>query len=594
MWCLTAYTGDPDYTGFFGITCPSIIATWDGTMWFPRVPMSGDTVIIAADYDTSIEGNIQGNTIEVQTGMTLTVSDNTFIQAQGDITVNGTLEVANAGSVVQVDPTATTINNGTINVNKTTPSLEARDFILLSSPLTAETNGGVLGGSNRVFSIIPENFIPNTDPSLSGVVANFLDDDGDYLDNLERDNPDQPTDATGVDNILNPGQGYLVFPQATNATGATIFDHTYTQGSFNNGDIVAPIHYNGPATANNFNLIGNPYPSAIDTDMLIATNTAINEVYFWEHITMPNETLPGFNPQNFSMDDVSVRNAMMGVAAVNGGTAPGQYMASGQGFGILANQAAAGTDVTFTNAMRVNGNNNTPRSSDQDNRLWVRLDSETYTSQSITGIGFVPEATPAFDLGYDSNRLATTISLFSTSQDGEQLSIQGREVFNPTMQISLGFQTLIAGAENYTISIDQLEGVALTQNDIYLIDNVSGVTTNLKETSYTFASSETLQEDRFTLVFQEREVLSTQENSLENNLSLYPNPAQGQIQLNYAGSQALNSLVITDVLGKRVQEMSLNDFNGTQTIDVSKLQSGLYFFSVTSEQNTSTMRVIIK
>ena len=89
-------------------------------------------------------------------------------------------------------------------------------------------------------------------------------------------------------------------------------------------------------------------------------------------------------------------------------------------------------------------------------------------------------------------------------------------------------------------------------------------------------------------------ILNTQENILENNLSLYPNPARGQIQLNYSGAQALNNLVITDVLGKRVQEMSLNDFNGTQTIDVSKLQSGLYFFSVTSEQNTSTMRVIIK
>ena len=108
--------------------------------------------------------------------------------------------------------------------------------------------------------------------------------------------------------------------------------------------------------------------------MLIANNTVINEVYFWEHITAPDENLPGFNTQNFSMDDVSVRNAMMGVAAVNGGMAPGQYMPSGQGFGILANQAAAGTDVTFTNAMRVNGNNNTPRSSDQDNRLWIRLD----------------------------------------------------------------------------------------------------------------------------------------------------------------------------------------------------------------------------
>jgi len=72
-------------------------------------------------------------------------------------------------------------------------------------------------------------------------------------------------------------------------------------------------------------------------------------------------------------------------------------------------------------------------------------------------------------------------------------------------------------------------------------------------------------------------ILNTQENILENNLSLYPNPARGQIQLNYSGAQALNNLVITDVLGKRVQGMSLNDFNGTQTIDVSKEKPRILF-----------------
>ena len=105
---LTAYTGDASYTGFFDIICPSIIATWDGTMWSPNAPTQNDMAIIAGDYDTAIEGSLDVSTIEIQTGMALTVADNTFIQAQGDITVNGTLEVANAGSVVQVDPIATT------------------------------------------------------------------------------------------------------------------------------------------------------------------------------------------------------------------------------------------------------------------------------------------------------------------------------------------------------------------------------------------------------------------------------------------------------------------------------------------------------
>jgi len=55
--------------------------------------------------------------------------------------------------------------------------------------------------------------------------------------------------------------------------------------------------------------------------------------------------------------------------------------------------------------------------------------------------------------------LVTTISLFSTLETGEHLSTQGRELFNSNMEIELGFQTLIPETENYTISIDRLEGV---------------------------------------------------------------------------------------------------------------------------------------
>ncbi len=573
-----------------------VIATWNGADWSPRIPTPEDTAVLAADYHTAIDGNLEVNALEVQDGATLTVADNTFVQTQGAITVNqnGTIDIANAGSIVQTGTSAATINNGIIMVNKTTPDLNPSNFIVLSSPMSAETNGGAWGDSSRVFSIIPENFTPNTNEHLEGVVGNFIDNNGDYLDDLERNDLNLLGDATGLDNILNPAQGYIVFPQDSNDANSTVFDHTYTQGTLNGGDITIPIHYNGPTSENNFNLLGNPYPSAIDIDLLITDNSAINEVYFWGHTTTPNEINLEFDPQDFSMDDVSVRNVMMGIAALNGGTTPSKYMSSGQGFGILADQEAAGINVTFTNAMRIANNNSTVRSAELENKLWLRLDSETYTMQSIMGLGFVPEATPAIDPGYDSKRLATTISLFSTSAEaGEQLSIQGRELFDPTMHINLGFQSLISQSEKYTISIDRMEGIGLDQNSILLIDNVLGIVTNLKETAYDFVSSEALQEDRFTLTFNST-VLNTQENSLDNNISIYPNPAQGQIQLTYTGSHLLNNLIITDTLGKRVFEVALNQFNGTQNIDVSKLQVGMYFFTIVGNQNTITKKVLIK
>ena len=228
----------------------------------------------------------------------------------------------------------------------------------------------------------------------------------------------------------------------------------------NSGTIVTPIIYNG-STENNFNVMGNPYPSSIDTDQLIMNNAAINEVYFWEHITPPDPDLPGFNTANFSMDDISIRNLSGSVAAINGGEPPEQFMASGQGFGILAQQSAQGSDLTFSNSLRVT-NTVAVRSPDQDNRLWISITSENYALSSSTLIGFFSQATAAFDPGYDSPTLSTSLNLFSTLDNGQQLAIQGREIFDPSMEISIGFQTLVPELETYTIRIDQLEGIALS------------------------------------------------------------------------------------------------------------------------------------
>ena len=159
------------------------------------------------------------------------------------------------------------------------------------------------------------------DPSLNDA-TNFVD-----IDN---------NDWSAKSGILNRGEGYMYWAAPDLATGGT-FDIVFNTGDLNSGDITYPTTF-GTDKNDSPNILSNPYASAIDTDAFINAieNTAVEEVYFWEHNTEPNSAYPGALNENFNMDDISVRNAGAGVAASTGGTAPSQFMSTGQGFAIKA------------------------------------------------------------------------------------------------------------------------------------------------------------------------------------------------------------------------------------------------------------------
>ncbi len=568
---------------------------WDGNSWSNGIPDNTTTALFNGNYNTAFEPeNINACSCTIATGRTVTIGDGFYLRSVFDIIVEGSLEVSNAGSIIQVAEDAITINNGAISISKTTPTLQPRDFILLASPMSQEVNGEVYGNSNRVFGIIEENFIPNTDPDLNAVVGNFIDDNGDYLDNLEIDDPNMPDDQSGTMTPIVPGTGYLVFPQGVDVVGGVKYNHTYTEGTLNSGSITRTTTYNGPATGNNFNLLGNPYASAIDVHQFIQNNDPVNEVFYWEHITEPNSDLPGFNNQNFSMDDVSVLNLTGGIPSVNGGTAPGQFMASGQGFAILADQNFAGTDVNFTNSIRVTGNNSTPRSPDQSNRIWLQLSNDTYNVTARALIGFFPEGSPVYDFGYDSDRLNTSINLFSVLDNDRQLSIQAREVFNPEMEINMGLSSLIPEDLNVTINIDQIEGVDLQLTDIYLIDHYLKSSTNLKSTSYSFKTEKGVQADRFTLVFKEPSLTIEEESFRESSIGIYPNPAFNQVTIDYNGSIPLTQVTLLNTSGKVVRTFNLTEFNGKKNLDLEGISSGMYFINIKSIQDSIIKKLLIK
>lgn len=87
--------------------------------------------------------------------------------------------------------------------------------------------------------------------------------------------------------------------------------------------------------------------------------------------------------------------------------------------------------------------------------------------------------------------------------------------------------------------------------------------------------------------------LSVDENSLES-VNLYPNPSTGLVYIESALSTASLSLEITDINGRIVETGSNSIMNGINTVNLSHVQRGTYFFRLSNEQTEKVYRVVIQ
>jgi type IX secretion system substrate protein len=565
------------------VTVEAETTTYFGGSWSPATPGAGSDAKFSQNYNTS-SGDITACSCEVDTGVTVTVGAGEYLDIEKDITVNGTLIIEHQGSVVQTDANALVTNNGTINVNLSTPNLASRDFLILGSPMTGETRGSVWSSAFLVLDHNTLNFVPNPAVAIAFPGAeNFADDN--YDNWIAYNNA----------GTIDPGEGYLVRPQAGYGQPGGVFNYTYDDGTLNNGIVNFSVLYNtpGPTSADNKNaspnVLANPYPSAIFADDFIGGNAMVDEVYFWEHLTPPSPGLPGAGSMNFSMEDISMYNLSGGVPAASdpgSTTTPNGYISTGQGFGIKA--TAAGT-ATFTNSMRRTTNNNTLRDPLDKDRVWISVNNADYDMQNTTLIAFTENATPALDNGYDSRRLATVVSLYSHLEDGsEELGIQSREAFESGVKIPMGFSTQIEAELEFEISIANIEGANLESATLYLIDNYTNEVTNLSEGSYTFKSNKGTFHNRFTLQFEAEVILGSYDNSLEA-ISIFPNPTEGLLNI-ISPNEPITGIEVYNVIGRRIYETHF--INNSYKANLESLETGIYFVKITTEVGQITKKII--
>ena len=414
-----------------------------------------------------------------------------------------------------------------------------------------------------------------------------------------------------------PGVGYAATHSAAGFIGAGN-QYIYTfQGPFNNGIYNIPIYRNDVETNdNNWNFIGNPYPSAIDADLFLAANSSIDQtvgatngaIFFWSHNLAADGSTNGNEALNYAQSDYAIIN---GTGETAGGdmVTPDRFIPSGQGFFVSMSDAAPSsvvsgtvrtTDVLFNNSMRVTGNNAQffrTSNSALPNKLKLNLTSDNGIFNQIL-IGYVNGATNEDDgMYYDahknlaSNANTLLYSLLETNST-KKLAIQGKAPEALTLDeiIPLGFFTKIDEPTIYKLSIADIEGEFMTNTSIYLKDKLQNIIHNLSESDYNFTSETGEFNTRFEIVFQS-EALSIAENEIDSNQLTIIELQNGNVKFSVNTALTINTIEILDLLGRTLYK--LKGTHSTEIFELNNLSQSAYIAKVRlSNGQTITKRAI--
>jgi uncharacterized delta-60 repeat protein len=448
---------------------------WDGLTWSNGMPTIDKAVVFNANFD--IMADTKACSCVVNSGKTLTVKNAATLELVSNYSGAGKLVFENNSSLYQSDDLV--VNTGSIEFNRKTTPIRKSDYTYWSSP--------VAGQQLNVFA---------------------PDSPSDRFYSFDANSNNWHKESNSATMVV--GKGYIFqAPQTFSETIPTVFESVFS-GIPNNGFITIPIAKNATP-----NLIGNPYPSALDADAFILENQSIlqGSLYFWTHNT------PIANGQ-YTSDDYAVYTILGGVgtSSISMGVnneKPNGKIAAGQAFFVLGANPEGGNAI-FKNEMRLKGQNNLffksslaqkiiTSSSIEKHRFWLNLSNKQGMFKQIL-IGYVTGATNEKDILFDGVALDGNEWLDFYSLDGEvKNAIQGRSLpFNTSDSVSLGYRAKQEG--NFTISLDDFDGLFANQN-IFLEDKERAKIVDLKKDDYIFTTVKGTFDNRFVLRYENQNII---------------------------------------------------------------------------------------
>ena len=435
---------------------------WNGSTWSDGLPTLSKAVTINGNYITATNGSFSACSLTINPTFTLTVSANTYVEIQNNISNNGTFNILNTGSLVQINDLG--LNTGNIFYERIT-SVKLQDYVYWSAPVTGTTVAGMFPTSPFRYSWATTTANANGGQGTwTPYSGNMLAGNG-YI--VRAPNGTSPSITSSLINSFNgvPRNGVYT-PTVSRGTD---FTGLGTQG------ITRTIN------DDNWNLLGNPYPSAISVNEFLETNKLVVDgfVKIWTHGQLPTSTINPFY-QDFVFNYYASDYISINKTGATSGAIGDYRIGSGQGFMVLMLPGAIGSStVTFNNSMRsktfgntqffkTNNIKNTINENGEQNRIWLDLVSATETTRTL--VGYVQGATQNKDNMYDAFTDYKSAQNFYSLIDNNPMTIQGRSLpFNDQDVVPMGIQIPTNGI--YTIAIATVDGLFADRTQkIYIED----------------------------------------------------------------------------------------------------------------------------
>lgn len=489
----------------------STSSSWnDASNWGPTgVPASTDNVVVQAPCSLLI--NSAGavcNNLTIESGASLEITPG------NDLTIQGTL-----------------VNNGGSAALKVSSSDLGYGSLIESTPGITGTIEQYLGGNEWHFVSSP------LQDGLSGIflhkyLQSFSEATNSYSDILPSDVP------------LVPFSGYAFF-------WGTPFTPQYV-GTINTGNIgsAGNLSYSNSG----WNLVGNPYPSAIDWDAASG----------WTKSSINNATYIHINAATWA--------AYVGGVGTNGGS---RYIAPGQGFFVRVTSPGTGT-LIVNNAAKTTQHPLFFKQGDSSADPLVRLIARGNGYSDETVIRIVQGTSDEFDPAFDAYKLTGDVEeapqLFSAGN--EILSINSIPAIRP---VEIGFRSGVSG--DFSIAANQFNNV----DQLTLEDIKEGKMHNLLSGPYTYTYEMGESEPRFRLHMTGVGISEP----VENLPAIYA--YERSVCVNLHG-QDFAEVRIIDITGRIIETRKLN----THFTKIPVRSSGIYIVELISSRCNVTQKVMIQ
>lgn len=553
----------------------------DPTNWEPNGVPDPNTCVVIPDVTSTNYSNIGGASYDAF-GRTLQVLDNGELQLRSGNTLTigdyveveptGLFHIENSASLIQINNVA---NTGNITMDRNAVTNSTLDYVYWSTPVAGFSVNNITPSSTLRYSWVPTI---NNGGTYAGNFGNW-------------------SYASGA---MSTGSGYII----RGSSGISTFT-----GVPNNGNILTPItrstytggNYTGPTSTpvtaddDNWNLLGNPYPSSLSADDFLTANSANIEqfVKIWTHGIDPAAIADPFYQDyvlNYNVADYITYNAL-------GGTQSGfdGYIGAGQGFFVLMNDAnTTSENAIFNNAMRSNSYRNDQffRNSSvgttEKHRIWLKMIAPSGNSSDML-VGYTTNASNGLDAIYDTKHIGvkTNYELYSIAEN-QGLIIQGKSLpFDNNDTIPLGYTVPSNGI--YTITIDNVDGLFKNNNqNIYLEDKLLGIIHDLRIAPYSFTANTGRVDNRFELRYTNN---ALSQESFDNSNAVYVYTNENNINIK-SNQEKIKNVTVFDLLGREIYSNSNIEDNSLIISNLIKSQSAILVKVELVNGNIKTTKIL--